>query len=764
MTPRSGCNVRSICCALTAWLWLVSGQAAASVHVQLAAALDQLRAGGVALIYSSALVPPDLYVDVDAVTLDALREALPTVGLALVPRDQYWLLVSGPTVVVRAPAPTETADEVPRVETIIVTGTRHRLSSIASDEANALSSEQLDQVPTLGGDSMRAVNMLPGMSSMGVSVKPRIRGGLDDETLVLLDGVEILDPYHFANYQNLFSAIDSRVVDDIDIYSGGFPARYGGRMSGVIDVDTLPQTNKPAAEVGVSTLSAFANARDDDADTTWLASGRFGESDLLMERLGLQAGRPYFSDVFARVGHAFDADTKAYVGVFSTDENIRLDDGGQRASWRNDSSYLWTRLDTTIDDRIDSSTVVSYVSTRNATRNDGSPAEQASGFLDDSRDTQRVEMRSDYGVATEFGRQEFGFQADWTRTNYSSIASIDRGEFGVLLDGQAVTAHQIDMQKAGMSGGVYWNGDFDVTPSISVQPGVRWDLQHVQATTAEISPRIGVKWSPDESFTARVDVGRFYQPDAAYEIDTADGVDRLFKPQRADHYIASTTWRATDAMQFRVDAYEKRYDRISPRFENLFNPFELLQQIAPDRAEIDATRARAQGLDFEWQDSLSERASLIGRFSYMDADDKIEGQWVSRRWSQRYTASGLFLWKSALWNGDAYDASAGLTWHSGWRTSAPPASVPIGTTLPIADIANNRILDDYYSLDLSVSTSHRFGRSTLSAFAELTNVLDRSNPVGVDYRERTTATDVEFSPEHESLLPFVPSVGIALSF
>ena len=56
-----------------------------------------------------------------------------------------------------------------------------------------------------------------------------------------------------------------------------------------------------------------------------------------------------------------------------------------------------------------------------------------------------------------------------------------------------------------------------------------------------------------------------------------------------------------------------------------------MQQIAPDRAEIDATRARAQELDFEWQDSLSERASLIGRFSYMDADDKIEGQWVSRQ-------------------------------------------------------------------------------------------------------------------------------------
>jgi len=366
LTPRSGFGVRKARYALTAWLWLVAGAASASVHVQLAAALDQLRTGGVAVIYSSALAPPDLYVDVDAVTLDALRSAVPTVGLALVQRDDHWLLVSGPTVAGHRNALDVGSDEVPRVETIIVTGTRHRLSNVASDEANTLASEQLDRIPTLGGDSMRAVNLLPGMSSMGVSVKPRVRGGLDDEVLVLLDGVELLDPYHFANYQNLFSTIDSRIVDDVDVYSGAFPARYGNRMSGVIDVDTLAQSDKPSAEIGVSTLSAFANARDSDGDTTWLASGRFGESDLLMERLGLQAGRPYFSDVFARVGHSIDADTKVYAGVFGTDENIRLDDGGQHASWRNDSTYVWTRLDTTIDDRVESSSVLDYVSSRNA--------------------------------------------------------------------------------------------------------------------------------------------------------------------------------------------------------------------------------------------------------------------------------------------------------------------------------------------------------------------------------------------------------------
>ena len=759
MAPRSGCGVRKAWCALTAWLWLAAWPASAAVHVQLAAALEQLRADGVGVIYSSVLAPPDLYVDVDAVTLEALRDALPTVGLALVPRDNHWLLVSGPTVVVHASPIDAGSNEIPRVETIIVTGTRHRLSNVASDTANELSSEQLDQIPTLGGDSMRAVNLLPGMSSMGVSVKPRMRGGLDDEVLVLLDGVELLDPYHFANYQNLFSTIDSRIVDDVDVYSGGFPARYGDRMSGVIDVDTLSQADKPSAEIGVSTLSAFANARDTQGNTTWLASGRFGESDLLMERLGLQAGRPYFSDVFVRLGHAIDADTKVYGGLFSTDENIRLDDGGQKASWRNDSSYLWTRLDTTIGGRVESSTVLDYVSSRNVSRDTSPPTQPASGFLNDSRDTQRVALRSDFGVATGFGRQEFGLDVDWTRTNYDSNAAIDRGEFGVLFAGQPVSAHQIAMEKGGVSGGAYWSGDFPLTARLSVQPGLRWDTEHVQDTNAQVSPRVGLKWWPTDRLTARLDVGRFYQPQAAYEVDTADGFDELFKPQRADHYVASTTWRPTEAMQFRLDVYDKIYDRVSPRFENLFNPFQLLPQVAVDRVEIDATRARSHGVDFEWQNSLSERASVIARYSYMDADDKVEGQWVARRWSQRNTATLLFLW-----NSERLDASAGLTWHSGWRTSAPPAVVPIGTTLAIADVANNRSLNDYFSLDLGLSTSRPVGRSTVTIYAQLTNTLDRSNPVGIDYRDVAAPPNVTFVPDHESLLPFVASAGIVFAF
>ncbi len=744
------------------WVLLtMSCVALAGTRIRLDTALDQLQAQGIAVVYTTALVSPDLYIDLDPVTLEGLRRELPALGLALENRSGTWLVVQGPKPVPASQRDSAVATSSDRLETIIVTGTRHRFATIGDDGANVLSAEELDRVPTLGGDSLRSANLLPGMSSMGVSVRPRIRGGLDDELLVLLDGVEILDPYHFANYQNLFSSIDGRAIDDIDVYSGGFPARYGNRMSGVMSISTLAQRDKPTAEVGITLFSAFANTRnpDPDSDTTWLASVRYGQSDVLLERLGLSAGRPGYSDAILRVGHEFAPDAKLYVGDFYTHEDISLSDNTQKSTWKTDNNYLWSRFDTLIDDHLTSSTTVSYLSGRNQTADTSPPGQDAAGFLDDSRDTRRFALRSDFGFATGQIRQEFGMQADWTRTSYDSNALIDRGATGVLLDGEAVTAHDISMSIDGTAVGLYWTGDIPVTPRLSLQPGVRWDLQDAQGTNAEVSPRLGLKWLVRDDLTLRFDAGRYYQFDGISEIDTADGVDALYKPQRADHYIASTAWRASANSRLRLDLYDKQYDRTTPRFENLFNPFEVLPQVAPDRVEIDATRARAHGVDFEFQNDVTPRTSVIARYSYMDADDKIEGQWVSRRWSQRQTATGIVMWKS-----DTLSASAAVTWHSGWRTSAPPASVPAGFTIPLADIVNNRVLHDYVSLDLGCSATHPLWRSSITVFADVTNALNRDNSVGVDYVAQPTGPTVQFSPDNTSLLPIVTWVGIVIAF
>ena len=736
----------------------------ASSRLPLASVLEQLRARGVPIAYSSALVPADLEIDVDAstldaVTLDAVRDALPAVGLALERRGDLWLVVAG----AHRPnaAPDRAGSFEPAVvatETIIVTGSRHRLASGA--EPATLGADDLDLTPSLGGDALRAVNLLPGMSTMGVSVLPRVRGGLDDETLTLLDGVELLDPSHFFAYHDLFSSVDSHTVDDVDVYSGGFPARYGNRMSGVVAIDTLEQRDKPAAEIGLSLYSIFADARSDPAsDTDWLVAARHSESDLLIDRLDLEAGRPDFTDATLRVGHAFSPEAKVTLGSFLVLDDLALNDGNEDATSKTDSRYLWSRFDGRFGP-LGNATIASLVTSRREKDQSSPPSEDVVGRLHDTRDTTRVALRSDFSYTSGQIRQEFGLETDWSRAGYDSRALVDRGPLGPVLGGTQVVAHEIHETIDGSSAGAYWSADVRLADHVSVQPGLRWDLQtYVHGAASQLSPRLGVQWQPTEQLTLRADGGRYYQPQRVWELDTADGVTQLAKSQRADHYIASASWWTSAASHLRLEAYQKRYERCNPRFENVFNPFVLLPELADDRVEIDPSRARARGVDFEWQTHVSDEVTLTTRYSYMDADDEIEGRWVARRWSQHHTVTGI-----GSWTHGGLTASTSLAWHSGWRTSAPPTEIAAGDVLPLESLLDNRVMRDYLSVDLAASASWHLGRSTLSAFVDVTNTLDRENVVGIDYDVAETGGSLTLTPDHTSLLPIVPWVGITIAF
>jgi outer membrane receptor protein involved in Fe transport len=739
----------------------------ASVHVALIDALVALHEKGYQIVYSNDLVTSSMHIDVDEIDFGHVQAALPELGLKFVANGDMWLIIRDPAAASHKHAQVVAAAPHARsegIETLIVTGSRHLMpSGLSSASSTTVTSTDMNATPALAGDVMRVTNRLPGMSSVGISAKPLVRGGVDDETLVLVDGVEMLDPYHLADFQNIFSSVDDRTVDRIDVYTGGFPARFGNRMSGVMAISTLAPDAPPRTELGLSLLSTFANTRGNssDGDTSWLASARHGNLELLVDWVDKSYGSPKYDDAYARLGRRLSSNVTVYGGVHWSRDDVSLTNDEEVARSDINTTYLWTRLDVAHGDDLRSSTLLTYVSSDREKSERNTDPKVSVGTLDYSQEMRKGALRSDFTYNADTTLMEFGIEGAFADSHYQSTALVDRGPIAPLFGNPRIDAFDIDTSPSGWSGGAYWSGEFLLGDRFAVQPGLRWDFQdyYESGMDAKLSPRLGLRYQLTDATTLRASIGRYFQPEGIHEMKATDGVDHFFAPQLADHLIGSVDWSPDTFIKVRAEGYYKSYQPTRTRFENLFNAFVLLPELEPDRVALTPSRARAIGADLQARFDISPTVSGLLRCSYLNADDRIEGDWVARKWSQHYTAQTMLAWQ-----GEASSASAALTWHSGWRTTQVPASVPIGTVLPLASILNNGTLPDYWSLDVSFSRTWHLGRASVTARADVTNVFNHDNVVGIDYTARESATDVLLRPNSQSLLPWVPSVGIIVAF
>ncbi len=107
----------------------------------------------------------------------------------------------------------------------------------STDEVSkvTISPRQLALLPNMGEvDIFRSLQLLPGISSTGDgSSGINVRGGASNQNMILLDGMNI---YHVDHFFGMFSAFNADAIKDVQVYKGGFPSKYGGRLSSVIDM------------------------------------------------------------------------------------------------------------------------------------------------------------------------------------------------------------------------------------------------------------------------------------------------------------------------------------------------------------------------------------------------------------------------------------------------------------------------------------------------------------------------------------------------
>ena len=160
----------------------------------------------------------------DSLTLQVSYLGYITYELRLLPAN-----ITGP-IDIRLQPVTNELDEVTVIsEQYTIMKTAERVSQIT------VSPRELEALPSLGEvDIFRSLQLMPGVSGTNEgSSGLYVRGGTPDQNLVLLDGMTI---YHVDHFFGFFSAFNADAIKDVQLYKGGYPARFGGRTSSVVEL------------------------------------------------------------------------------------------------------------------------------------------------------------------------------------------------------------------------------------------------------------------------------------------------------------------------------------------------------------------------------------------------------------------------------------------------------------------------------------------------------------------------------------------------
>lgn len=129
-----------------------------------------------------------------------------------------------------------------------------------------LDKDEVEKTPHLADDISRALRHLPGAASGDFSPKIHLRGGEVRETPIVVDGLELIDPFHLKDMGGLFNIVDSDMVSEVDFLSGGYTVEYGNSMSGQINISTLdPDEIEHQYIMGHSFANMFARTHGDFA-------------------------------------------------------------------------------------------------------------------------------------------------------------------------------------------------------------------------------------------------------------------------------------------------------------------------------------------------------------------------------------------------------------------------------------------------------------------------------------------------------------------
>ncbi|CAL1516403.1 TonB-dependent receptor [Chitinophaga sp. MM2321] len=217
-------------------------------------------------------------------------------------------------------------------EVVVTAIDRNKLQDQTQMSKMSIPQSVVQSMPKLLGeaDLMRTLHSIPGVGGgMDGAGGLHVRGGSPDQNLILLDGTPV---FNFSHFFGVYSLLNADVVKSTELYKGAFPARFGGRLSSVVDITMKDGDMKNYhGDVGVGMISARFNLEGPIVKdkTSFIISGRRSYPDLIYNILRSEndfgrdgAFNAFFYDVHAKINHIFSPKDRIYLSLYKGEDNL----------------------------------------------------------------------------------------------------------------------------------------------------------------------------------------------------------------------------------------------------------------------------------------------------------------------------------------------------------------------------------------------------------------------------------------------------------
>ncbi|MFI5229763.1 MAG: carboxypeptidase regulatory-like domain-containing protein, partial [Gemmatimonadales bacterium] len=653
---------------------------------------------------------------------------------------------------------------------------RDRFESRPNVGTVQITSRAAEAVPKFGeADIIRVVQLLPGVEARNdFSTGLNVRGGEADQNLILLDGYQIYNPFHLGG---LFSTFIDPTVRDVQLMTGGFPARYGGRLSSVLDVSSADEPRPGlhgTAELSVLASTAELGSAFAHGKGSWTIAGRRTYADEFVKLISSNELPYHFRDEQAHASYAFTPSTKlsftAYNGRDQLDANIAtLGDSASADPSGGAFDFGW------------GNSVVGATLTSSRTGRDRGAFARAlfgdSTTLEQRASYSRFSTRLDLGdgsltLGNTVGDGRIEGSATAHGATHERSYGYELATYGIRYDAVSAAAGTdlFHLSQHPTSGALFVDDLWRPDSSWLVEGGLRGETLTGTRWTG-LSPRLSAKYFVTPDFALTAAVGQFAQ--WMHSLAREDIPVRLFDfwvasdstapVSTAWHYIVGAERWLTPSRYVRAEGFYKRYGHLVES-----NP-----QDDPNTAgdEFLPVSGESYGADLLLRQFETGRFSGWISYTYAVATRAENGVVYFPGHDRRHDFNAVGSWRLAKYL---------LGVRLGYATGTPytdivgelvrriydPTLNAFGTrgagtqTEFIGGPRNGARLPATQRLDVDVTRNYTVGGTTIAPYLSVVNAYDAKNVFLYVF-------DYSKSPPTRqaiSQFPILPSIGVTVRF